>query len=141
MTKLKKQQVFVNVYTGTKIIKSYPKENEKKDSQHQTLIKQAKANASGLWADVINAYENKQFETMWGSDISVEYCSMNQCGDMIDITIDNNGTIVCFNMDKDSIYISCPENDRDKTLELSTFPDFDSLIVYMKNCAEKTSLI
>ncbi len=91
----------------------------------------------GLWGDILTAFENGKFETIWASDISVEYCSLDIDGEMIDITLDKNDRTICFNLDKDTIYVCYPPSDKDNTLRLSTFADWDALITYMKNCTEK----
>lgn len=91
----------------------------------------------GLWGDILTAFESGKFETIWASDISVEYCSLDIGGEMIDITLDKNDRTICFNLDKDTIYVCYPPSDKDNTLRLSTFADWDALITYMKNCTEK----
>ncbi len=94
----------------------------------------------GLWGDILTALESGKFETIWTSDISVEYCTLDIDGEMIDITLDKNDITICFNIDKDSIYVCYLPSDRDDTVQLSHFADMNALFLYMKNCAETAPL-
>ncbi len=94
----------------------------------------------GLWGNILTAFESGQFETIWTSDISVEYCSLDIDGEMIDITLDKNDMTICFNLDKDTIYVCYPPSDKDDTVQLSNFADMNALFLYMKNCAETAPL-
>ena len=136
LEKLKNQDICVSVYEGTKIIKSYSPKDGKAHISSRSLITKAKENTSGLWAEILEVLETGKFETLWSSDIVVEYCLLNVCGDMIDISLNNNGDVVCFNLDQDSIYVSYPQSNRDETAALSDFADIDALLSYMQKCAD-----
>ncbi len=73
------------------------------------------------------------------TDISVEYCTFDIDGEMIDITLDKNDNTICFNLDKNSIYVCYLPSDRDDTVQLSNFAEMNAFL-YMKNCAETAPL-
>lgn len=134
--KLKKRRARVTVYRGTRVIKAYSEGKTGENEASRRLIRQAAEAADGLWTDIIETLESGRLETVWPSGTSVEYCSMNKTGDMIDITLERDGGTVCFNMDKDSIYICYPDSDREETQALSGFDGIEALLSYMQKCAE-----
>ncbi|MGM9648291.1 MAG: hypothetical protein ACI3YH_09190 [Eubacteriales bacterium] len=91
---------------------------------------------NGLWGDIIVAFENRAFETVWDSEITVEYCTYDRDGDMIDLILRKNGTTVCFNIDQNSVYVCHPQNNKDETLPLAQFVNTEALFSYMRNCAD-----
>ncbi len=130
----------VTVFAYRSLIKKINEKTDKPiavnlDDQNEPIVDEK---PKGLWGDVLTAFENGKFETMWSSDVSVEYCTLNIYGDMIDITLNKNGAAICFNMDKDSIFVCYPPSDKEETLPLSRFSDIDELFLYMQKCAGST---
>ncbi len=132
----------VTVFAYRSLIKKINEKTDKPiavnlDGQNEPIVDEK---PQGLWGDVLAAFENGKFETMWSSDVSVEYCSLNIDGDMIDITLDKNGAAICFNMDKDSIFVCYPPSDKEESLPLAHFSCIDELFSYMRKCADSPKI-
>ncbi len=91
---------------------------------------------SGLWGDIITAFENDEFETMWDTDVSVKYSLFDMNGDMISIVVEKNNITASFSIDEESIHVSYSSSDYDDTAPLSKFTDIEMLFSCMREWAE-----
>ncbi len=91
---------------------------------------------TGLWGEILAAFEDGAFERGWPSDMLLEDCTYDMDGETVDITLTKGEAAACFSIDKENLFVYDTDSDRDINLTLSQFADKDALLAYMKEQAE-----
>ncbi len=81
----------------------------------------------GIWNEIWEANESGRIESIFDEHTEVLRIISDESCDMLDIVVCRNGIEICFNIDKDTVYMYVPSADIDQTFSLNDFDHVENV--------------
>ncbi len=89
----------------------------------------------GLWGDIVQAFDNCVFESLWEEDIVLDVCKKRISDNSISIVLEQRNWYVCFDIDNEEICFRNSEAEEGYIKSLAEFNNLEAVLAYMKNYA------